>query len=149
MDRTETIAILNELLGREQRSIAPRLFESTIFLTEASLPGFDWARRAARDQADNVAALSELIVELSGEPAPKQGNLATADLHFQELPALVPRLLHDLDGLVKVFRVALGRLAGEPKAATLVSRILAVHEAECASLQSIGAAAPTSAARAS
>lgn len=127
--------VLNELLVRETQSLAPRLFESAVFVSRLSVRGHRIVQRMAQANARHASSLAAMIVRLGGVPGPRAGNLLTADLHFQELRAVVPRLVANQDALVASYRGATGRVSTEPRAARLVAEILAEHERDLADLR--------------
>lgn len=134
----DVIAILNELLGREQEALVPRLFESTVFVSQLSIDGWEWARRAARANRAATERLAELIIELGGVPAPRRGRLASADLHYQELRTVQPRIEKDLEELIRYYRAAARQLGSHPQAASVIAETLQEHESERAALHLIG-----------
>lgn len=137
MDAPGVVAILNELLGREQRAIAPRLFESTVFVSRLSLAGNAWTQRVVRASLEHRGALARLIQELGGELDPRRGDLWTADLHFQELRRVLPRIERDYVGLIGAYEVAAARIGSVARASSLVGTIRESHTAELAELRDL------------
>ncbi|MDO8629360.1 MAG: hypothetical protein Q7R41_02605, partial [Phycisphaerales bacterium] len=95
MNDAPLIAVLNELLAAEQQNLAPRLFESTLFVSRLDVEAYDVVRAMAQACREHCAALTELILEFGGQPAPRTGDVTTADLHFLELHYVLPRLIAD------------------------------------------------------
>jgi hypothetical protein len=137
MNRDDAIAILNDLLSREQRALAPRLFESTLFVSRLSVPALELARRMAEANLDYREELTGTILELGGAPGPRVSDLTTADLHYQELGHVWPRLTRDHEALVDAYRRAAARLSHEPAAEHVIKHILARHELELAGLREV------------
>ena len=128
MDRTQVVAILNELLTLEQRSLAPRLLEATVSVSSLSVQAMVHVQRMTAATPDHGAALAKLILDLGGTPAPRRYLIATADLHFQDLHRVLPRLVADQKALVRNYIVAAQCLSDEPRALALATRILQQHQ---------------------
>ena len=138
MDAEAVIVILNELLAGEEQAFGPRLFESTVFISQ--LAAFaDWpvAQRLAHANRTHRESLTELIVELGGTPDPRSRNLATADLHYQDIRHVLRSLITDHDVLIRKYEMALPQVGSEPRAARLVTHILAEHRAELDELEQL------------
>ncbi len=130
-----TITILRDLLATEQRSIAPRLMESTVFVSKLSIHENESLRRAAKSTIENERKLTELIVSLGGAPGPRSADVMTAHLHFLEVHFVLPQLLADRQSLVQRYSAASAKLSREPRAAAVVNEILERHRTEAAELQ--------------
>ena len=140
MDGGLIVAILDELLTLEQRSLAPRLLESTVFVSDLSVAAFDVVRRMAHATGDHTAALTKLILDSGGIPGPRSSSLATADLHFQELQHILPRLVADQRASIRQYTLASQRLSDEPRALALVTRILQRHQQDLEKLRELSPA---------
>ncbi len=127
MAEPTVLDVLNELLAAEQRSLPVRMFESTVFVSPLSVEQCADVERMARISREHDAWLSELILELGGALGPRIGDVTSADLHFQELHHVVPRLVHAQETLIDLYVAAAQRVAGEPKARELLERIIARH----------------------
>jgi hypothetical protein len=139
MNDAPLIAVLNELLAAEQQNLAPRLFESTLFVSRLDVEAYDVVRTMAQTCREHCSALTELILDLGGQPAPRTGDVTTADLHFLELHYVLPRLIADQRLLEHKYSVAAPRVAAEPGAAALVSRVLDRHRRDLVRIQSLNA----------
>lgn len=139
MNDASLITVLNELLAAEQRNLAPRLFESTLFVSRLDVEAYDVVRTMAQACREHCAALTELILDLGGQPAPRTGDVTTADLHFLELHYVLPRLIADQRFLERKYAVAAPGVAAEPDAAALVSRVLDRHRRDLERIQSLNA----------
>jgi len=135
MDKQAIVDILNALLAREQCSLVGRLLESTVFVPQTSLDDLGIVRRMARAGEEHALWLSDAILACGGIPGPRIGDARSADLHFQDLRHLRPRLAADRKDLVRKYEIAAGRVDAEADAAEVVSRILDRHREEVASLQ--------------
>ena len=140
MDQGLVVAILNELLTLEQRSLAPRLLESTVFVSDLSVAAFSLVQRMAQATGDHTAALTKLILDCGGSPGPRSPSVATADLHFQELQHVLPRFIADQEAFVRRYTTAAERLSGEPRALALVTRILQRHQQDLEKLGELSSA---------
>jgi hypothetical protein len=139
MNDAPRIAVLNELLAAEQQNLAPRLFESTLFVSRLDVEAYDVVRAMAQACREHCAALTELILDLGGQPAPRIGDVTTADLHFLELHYVLPRLIADQRFLEHKYAIAAPRLAADPGVAALVSRVLDRHRRDLGRIQSLDA----------
>ncbi len=135
MDRRAIVDILNELLACEQCSLVVRLLESTVFVPQTSLDDLGIVQRMARAGEEHAAWLSGAILAYGSVPGPRIGDARSADLHFQELRRLRPRLTADRKDLVRKYELAAGRVDAQSDAAEVVSRILERHRQELTSLQ--------------
>lgn len=140
MDKAQIVAILNELLTLEQRSLAPRLLESTVSVSGPSVPALVLVQRMTAATRDHGAALAKLILDLGGTPSPRRYLIATADLHFQDLQHVLPRLVIDFEAIVRSYTLAAQRLSDEPRALALVTRILQQHQQDLQSLSELSPA---------
>jgi hypothetical protein len=127
--------ILNALLAEEQKSLASRLLESTVFVSKASVEDFFLVQRLARTSRQTCKQLAGLILELGDAPWPRPADSSTAHLHFHELHSVMPRLKADLENRIRKCTAAVGKLAGEPKAVALAASILERHREDWAALQ--------------
>jgi len=130
MTEEAVVAVLNALLAAEQQAIAPRLFESTVFVAGASIAEVRLAERLVAQSRSNQAALADRILELGGEPGPRRGNPTSGDLHYLEVHSVLPRVIADYRRLLEKYRLAGPHVSGDPESATLVSRLTNVHEHE-------------------
>jgi hypothetical protein len=141
MTNPPVIGVLRELLAAEQKSIAPRLLESTVYVALRGLREFEAVRRAAQATREHERRLTELIIALGGAPGPRSADVRTGDLHFLEVHFIIPRLLADREALIRTYEAAAARLAREPNAAATVGEILERHRAELADLQRLSGSA--------
>jgi hypothetical protein len=138
MNEQAIVDILNEVLALEQCSLATRLMESTVFVSRPSVDDWNTVRRMARASEEHGAWLADAILQLGGVPGPRVSDVTSADLHFQELHHVLPRLIADREALVHKLMLAAQRVSAEPRAAEPVQRILRRHQEELASLQPSG-----------
>jgi len=143
MDREAILDILNELLGLEQESSPDRLTESTMFISRLAVEEAATVQEMVQASREHSAWLSDLIVKLEGIPGPRVVFTASADLHFQELSHVLPRLMREHQALIRKYEFAAGRVTAEPLASELVERILRRHRQSLEVLRSLnGQAAP-------
>ncbi|MGB2984245.1 MAG: hypothetical protein WBE26_00030 [Phycisphaerae bacterium] len=136
MMNTQTIVdILNELLALEQGSLASHLPEMTVFVSRLSVEGLNTVQRMARASEEHGALLAGAILQLNGVPGPRIADAQWADLHYQELHHVLPRLVVDREALIRKYTLAAAQADSEPRAAELISRILEHHQEELASLR--------------
>lgn len=131
------ISVLNELLTLEQAAPAPRLFESTVFISQWSVEDWHIAKRIASASRQHCASLAELIQDLGGTPGLRAQNVMTADLHFQELRSAIPRLINEYESLISKYKIAAQHVASHTAATSLVNQILQHHHQQFSELQSL------------
>lgn len=146
MDKHQVVDILNELLAVEQHSFPLRLFESTMFVSRLAVEDLRAVENMAQSSRQHGAWLSTLILELEGVPGPRIADPASADLHFQELHHVLPRLVREQESLIQKYALAGERLGAEAKAPNCVERILVRHREALSVLHHLCGedAAPTS-----
>jgi len=133
------VAVLNALLAAEQQAIAPRLLESTVFVSGAAVSEVRLAERLMAQSRSNQSALADRILELGGEPGPRRNNSASGDLHYLDVHAVLPRVIEDYRRLLGKYRVAGKRLGDDVASTALVTRLTNVHEHELEMLTQLAA----------
>ena len=134
MDET---AVLNDLLLAEYSSIAPRLIESTTFVPPAWARADIVVRRIAAASRENCAALTELILDLGGTPAPRRYRAHTADLHYLDMGSMVPKLEEDQRAIVETYSRAVSALAHLPRVSSMLLRMLDSHQRDLKALEEV------------
>ena len=137
MENEKVCAILNELLAGEQQAAAPRILESTVYVSQLAVAELPVAQRIARQTHSNSEELAELILDLGGVPEPSVPDVATAHLHFQDLHRLLPLLIDDHEKLIRKYEIAAERVASKPRTQELVTRILQRHQEELRELRQL------------
>ena len=135
MGTDRTVDILNELLALEQRSLAPRLLESTAFVDGASAGDLTNVQRIGQASKEHSAWLANMIISLGGVPGFCCGDLGTADMHYLDLRYTLPSFVADRESLIKKYELAARRIGDEPRASDLMQRILQRHRQELTLLQ--------------
>lgn len=135
MDNRATVGILNELLALEQRSLAVRLLESTVFVSRLAVEDLKIVQQMAIAGRQHAAWLADVLQTHGSVPGPRIADAQSADLHFQELHQLLPRLVTDRRALIRKYELAANHLGANPDATGVVARILDQHRRELASLQ--------------
>ncbi|MEK6675320.1 MAG: hypothetical protein AABZ47_06650 [Planctomycetota bacterium] len=130
MANPDSFDILNELLLEEQKSSVPRIVESAVFISTAGVGEFVLLKKLADSSKQNVRLLTEQIIEIGESPWPRNHDVASADLHFQNLHSVLPRLRADLNRLIRLYQFASTKLSGSPAASKLISRILDRHRTD-------------------
>ena len=136
MDNPAAASALNRLLDAEQQSLVLRVAESTPFVSLEEVEVANVVRAMAGASKDHRAALTELILDLGGQPVPRRADLGTGNLHYLDLQAVLPQLLHAQETLVDSHKQIAPKLAGEPRAARLAAKILSRHESDLQRLRS-------------
>lgn len=139
MDNPTLIDILNELLACESRSLVTRFLESGAFVSDLSVKDYDVLQAIGRRTEESIRWLAETITSLKGTPGRGVAHVSTGDLHFLELPCVLPRLTSDRNATIRKYTLATQRLTDEPDALALVQRILDRHGKDLESLSKLGA----------
>ena len=137
MDNPAVAAVLNQLLDAEQQSLVLRVAESTPFISLAEVAAGNVMKEMARTARSNREALTEMILDLGGQPVPRRADLFTSNLHFLDLYAILPHLLQAQESLEAQSRQLTPLLASDRRAAALARKILARHEADLQKLRSV------------
>ncbi|MHC4697452.1 MAG: hypothetical protein ACYTFA_11980 [Planctomycetota bacterium] len=137
MAEPAVVDILRELLVAEQGSLAPRLLESTVFVSDLAVDDLNAIKDMARAGEEHSAWLTELILSLGGAPVLREGDMTTADLHYQAVQCVLPRLVQDRESLVEHYTRVSDRVSEEPRATDLVARILSRHQEERGRVQQL------------
>lgn len=136
MENQTVITVLNELLTLEQASPAPRLLESTVFVSHLSSTDLPVVKHIADASQQHCAQLASLIQDLGGTPGLRCQDLMTGDLHFQELHSALPRLICEFEILVSKYKSASHHVSSHAGASSLINEILKQLEASLQELQS-------------
>ena len=142
MDNPAIAAALNQLLDAEQQSLVLRVAESTPFVSLAEVAAGNLVRAMAQASRTHREQLTEMILDLGGQPVPRRADLFSGDLHYLDLFSVLPRLLEAQDSLVARYRQLTPQLASVHRAAALAGKILARHEADLQKLRMVIPAQP-------
>ncbi len=137
MDNPAVAAVLNQLLDAEQQSLALRIAESTPFVSMSEVAAGNVVRVMAQTARLNREMLTEMILDLGGQPVPRRADLFTANLHYLDLNAMLPHLLQAQESVVDQYKQLTPRLAPDRKAAALAGKILARHETDLEKLRRV------------
>lgn len=137
MSTPAIIATLNQMLDIEQQSLALRVHESNPYVSLSEVAVNNAVRSMALHARSHREALSEMILDLGGQPVPRRANIETANLHYLDLFAVVPLLLESHEKVVAQYKQLTPRLAGHKPAADLAARILARHESDLETLRGL------------
>lgn len=121
------IAILNELLAAEQRSVALRFSESILFVSPLHARNDLLIQEIAKQNREHAGWLTETVLELGSAPGIPVGDINSGDLHFCDLRMVAERLVSDLRHLARLYEMAAQHVSADPVAAEVVARILARH----------------------
>lgn len=144
MDQPAVAAALNQLLDAEQQSLVLRAAESTPFVSLSEVTACNLIRAMAQASRMHRAQLTEMILDLGGQPVPRRADLLSGNMHYLDLVSMLPRLIEAQESLVATYKRFAPMLARERRAAALAARILDHHDAN---LQKLRAAMPQGAAQ--
>mgnify|MGYP005836074233 FL=1 len=134
MDGNKAVfAVLGDLLSAEQRSLLLRLPECSPFVGGLGESRLRDLRRAARENTEHVAWLTEAIVERGGTPVAAVADPRTASLHYASLDYLLSRIAPDERRLLAACESALENDI-DRAACDLIRRIAARHREHLAVL---------------
>jgi len=121
--------LLNDLLAAEGRSLLPRLVEAGVHVQAAEAAAFDTIRRLAARQAQDRRRLVDVLLALGGEPRPAAADIQSADFHFLNLSALLPRVIASQGELVRRYERSIEAVADCPPVAEVVRDLADRHRA--------------------
>ncbi len=131
----QSLDVLNRLYAAETRSLLARVAQMSNFVPPASLAEFESVRRMSAEVREHQALLAEAIEQCGGGVLPAGVDVTTANLHYLTLSAIMPRVVADVEQLVRLYTDAAG--AGSalmPQAARVINRIRRRHEANLGQL---------------
>jgi bacterioferritin (cytochrome b1) len=137
MDNPAVAAVLNQLLDAEQQSLVLRVAESTPFISLAEVAAGNLVRAMAQASRTHREQLTEMILDLGGQPVPGRADLPSGNLHYLDLFSVLPRLLEAQESLVAQYKQRSPRLASDRQAAELAGKILTRHETDLQKLRTI------------
>ncbi len=123
MKSDDSVVVLNELLAYESRSLLPRLRESALFVSWAGADEQRIVTRIIDEGLEHQAWLVDAIEDLGGGLLPVTADIRSCNLHFLEFNYLLPNILKDVEARLAAYESASSQLAGNARAAELVSRI--------------------------
>ena len=135
MDPQKIVNVLNELLALEQASLAPRLVQCTMFVSRLTVEDSNLVKGMARASTEHAAWLAEAILELGGVPGPRVADAQWANLHYQDVGNVLPRLIADREALIQKYTLAARYVIDEPRATELLARICDRHQQELSTLR--------------
>lgn len=135
----DTVDVLNELLALEAASERSRLRASANFVSWAAAGRVPWFDRLLKDSDEHKAWLVNEILRAGGAPAPVSLGIGTAGHHYLDYQYLLPLLAADTDRLLDAYRRAQRLVAGDPRAAGTLARIIGRYEAQLRELRAAGA----------
>ena len=128
---------LDDLCHAEQRSMLPRLAESTVFVSWASNDEADALREMIQQEREHVAWLVGMIDDLGESPTPCTADPRTTSMHYVELDYLIPGVIQSKENLIRTYEHQAPDLAPDPAAANLLSKIIERHQAHLSKLKAL------------
>lgn len=131
---------IDRLYGLESAALILRLSESAAYIKPQDTRDAMTLDHMAADQREHLQWIADLLDTLDATPGPRRVNTLSADLHYNRIETLVPRLVDDERQLQSHCEQIARLVVGEPRAADLCSRIAARHRAHVDQLEQIIAA---------
>jgi len=125
--RREVHEVLNHLLRMERKGLIAHIVDSTLHVTWASAEEDLVLRRIVAEVREHQQWLVELLTALKGGIEPARPDPRIAEIHFVDVHSVLPRIIAHEQDIIARYESALKRLAGEPSAQEVASRILARH----------------------
>ncbi|MCG3127134.1 MAG: hypothetical protein CHACPFDD_01992 [Phycisphaerae bacterium] len=138
---SQSIEILNELLGHETATHLERFVESEHFLSWVSARHMLNLRRMLGEQKEHERWLTDEILRLDGAPRPRTLSLSTAGTHYLDVQNILPRILREKDALIDLYRRAIEAIPANSRTGQLLARIRARHEQHVADIRLASATA--------
>lgn len=121
------IQTVDQMHAIEGASLILRTSESSGFVDHDDVTAAAELSAFAAQQREHLRWLAQLLDELDATPGPRRVNAASADLHYNRIEAILPRLITDKKNLIAQYERAAARVASEPRAADLFAHIIARH----------------------
>ncbi len=139
MNRMALADELNDLLSREQHSLATHLEEATPYLTPRTYKLWRRISEVIHAETDHIGRLSLLLdrLELPMRPRPRDPNVAS--YHFSKVEILVPLLLEEKKAHIAAYERALEHAGTDEAIAGELRTLLADNQNELAQLEAVAA----------
>lgn len=129
--------VLKALLLGEQRNLAGRLLESTLFVSRLGVEASIAVRDMVQSSAEHCGWLAGMILDAGDSPSPPMPDVRSGDLHFQDLGFVLSRLAEDIQRRIDMCSRAAQHLAQAPRAAALVGKIADRHRSALSDLREL------------
>jgi len=118
---------IDRLYAMEGSSLLARLAESAAYISPADLDDAEAIVKMHEEEREHVHWLADLLDELDATPGPRRVDTATADLHYNRLETVLPRVIAGKQRLIRYYEQASSVVASHPRAAEVVGTILTRH----------------------
>lgn len=143
MPKSAIIDIVDQMHAIEGASLILRVGESATFINHNDVTAAAELNAFAAQQREHLRWLAQLLDQLDATPGPRRVNTASADLHFNRIESVLPRLIDDKKHLIAQYERAAARVASEPRAADQFARIIARHRDHLTRLEKLVSANST------
>lgn len=133
------VQIIDSLLAVEGTSLLERLTASANYVDVAEADDASRVMAMIDDEKQHARMLVGLLEELDAAPGPRRVDARWADLHYNRIETIFPRLIADKKRLVAEYERASAALASVPRAAQVAGVILARHREHLAKLERLAA----------
>jgi hypothetical protein len=138
MDQRALASDLNALLAAENASLARHLGEATPYVNAQTFRVWRHMQKVQHDSVLHSARLVKLIRDIGAEVRPLPFDQSVADLHYLDIPSLIPHLIAEKKRQADVYRQALGHAAGNTVAVSELSELLGECNAHLSELEASG-----------
>lgn len=128
---------LSRLYAAEFRCPTARLEQAMPWIGRAAARDRAELEQIAREDAEHLVWLAEMIVSRGGYPPPATFATNAAETHYMTLPALLPRMIHAERDLLAYYSKVSPELADDADAARLAARIAGRHSQHMALFESL------------
>jgi hypothetical protein len=138
MDPRALVSDLNALLASENASLARHLDEATPYVNAQTFRIWRHLKVVQHDSILHSQRLVKLIRDLGAEVRPLPFDQSVADLHYLDIPSLIPHLVAEKKHQASVYQLALNHAAGNAAAVRELTSLLSECNAHLAELESSG-----------
>ena len=131
---------LDDLCHAEQRSLLPRLQESTVFVSWASADEAEAVREMVAQEQEHIAWLVGMISDLGESPTPCTADVRTTSIHYVGLDYLMPLVIASKSKLIEFYEQGGAAVSANSEASALVAKIAERHKSHLERLEAMSGA---------
>jgi hypothetical protein len=127
MSNQKAVDILNELLQYESESVLPRLGDTGMVTSWASMSEARIVDQIIEEQAMHMGWIVDAIDRLGGYPKPVVAGIHLTNLHYVDLGYLLAKIIDDMKTLVTAYDSAASQVGSCKVAAEVIAKIADRH----------------------